>query len=309
LRDARPDMTVSAVEGTAFDQAKPLYRELFWPTLHAVQVLGGSATRQEVLDKTVEIGGYGEAEQAALMPNGASTRLNFYTGWSLTRLKRVGLLDNSRRGVWTLTERGQQVVEADIPKLWDEMLAAYRKHNAERRQRSADRPADEHDIEDDAETNENVWKTVLIGRMKAMEPAAFERLCQRLLREADFEKVVVTGRSGDGGIDGVGLVRLGLLSFQTYFQCKRYSGAVGSSAVRDFRGAMAGRGEKGVVITTGTFTRDAQVEATRDGVPPIDLIDGDALCDLLKEHGVGVRVSTRTVEDVIVDAAFWNEHS
>lgn len=296
VADSRAPITAAKVD-------QPLYRELFWPTLRAVQVLGGSATRQEVLDKTVELGGYSEAEQAALMPNGASTRVNYYTGWSLTRLKRIGLLENSQRGVWAVTERGQQVSEADVPGLWEEVLAAYRQHHAERRQAAGQRPGDEPGVHDETVSDETDWKTLLLARMKVMEPAAFERLCQRLLREADFEKVLVTGRTGDGGIDGVGLVKLGLLSFQTFFQCKRYAGAVGSGAVRDFRGAMAGRGEKGVIITTGTFTRNAQAEATRDGVPPIDLIDGDALCDLLKSYEVGVRVSM--VEAVAIDASFW----
>ena len=127
-----------------------------------------------------------------------------------------------------------------------------------------------------------------------LDPSDFERLAQRLLREEGFINTQVTGRSGDGGIDGQGVYRLSLLSFQVYFQCKRYSGSVGSGAVRDFRGAMAGRGDKGLLITTGTFTTDAKAEATRDGAPPIDLIDGARLCDLLKNHRMGVVVRERT---------------
>ena len=113
----------------------------------------------------------------------------------------------------------------------------------------------------------------LLQSLMAMEPAGFERLAQRLLREADFISVNVTGRSGDGGIDGLGIYRLSLLSFPVFFQCKRYRGSVGSGAVRDFRGAMAGRGDKGLLITTGTFTADAKAESTRDGAPPVDLND------------------------------------
>jgi restriction system protein len=134
-----------------------------------------------------------------------------------------------------------------------------------------------------------------------MRPDAFERLAQRLLREADFDSVNVTGKSGDGGIDGLGVYRLGLMSFPVFFQCKRYQGSVGSGAVRDFRGAMAGRGDKGLLITTGSFTTDAKKEAARDGAPPIDLIDGDRLCQLLKQYELGVRTVTRTVEDVSID--------
>ena len=68
---------------------------------------------------------------------------------------------------------------------------------------------------------------------------------------------------------------------------------------------MAGRGDKGLLITTGTFTADAKKEATRDGAPPIDLIDGDRLCDLLKKYDLGVNTTTRTVEDVTVSTAFF----
>jgi restriction system protein len=141
----------------------------------------------------------------------------------------------------------------------------------------------------------------------SMQPAAFERLTRRLLREADFDSVSVTRQSGDGGIDGLGVYRLGLVSFPVFFQCKRYRGSVGPGAVRDFRGAMAGRGDKGLLITTGSFTADAKKEATRDGAPPIDLIDGDRLCELLKRYELGVRTVTRTVEDVGVDAGFFGD--
>ena len=136
--------------------------------------------------------------------------------------------------------------------------------------------------------------------------ATFERLAQRLLREAGFLTATVTGRSGDGGIDGIGVYRMSLLSFPVFFQCKRYKGSVGAGAVRDFRGAMAGRGDKGLLITTGTFTSDAKVEATRDGAPPIDLIDGDRLCDLLKDYEVGVRIAARQIEDVTIDHSYFD---
>ena len=149
------------------------------------------------------------------------------------------------------------------------------------------------------ETSES-WKDALITRLLQVPADGFERLAQRLLREAGFVNVTVTGRSGDGGIDGVGTYRISLVSFPIYFQCKRYKGVVTPGAVRDFRGAMAGRGEKGLLITTGSFTRDAQAEASRDAAPPVELIDGDRLCDLLREYGLGVDVRQRIEEDVVV---------
>jgi restriction endonuclease Mrr len=143
------------------------------------------------------------------------------------------------------------------------------------------------------------WQDQLLDCLLRMKPAAFERLCQRILKDSGFIKVEITGRSGDGGIDGIGVLRLNLLSFHVLFQCKRWKGSVGASAIRDFRGAMVGRTDKGLVITTGTFTTDARKEATRDGAPAIDLVDGEKLCELLKSLKIGV--STRLVEHVLVE--------
>jgi restriction system protein len=129
---------------------------------------------------------------------------------------------------------------------------------------------------------------------------------QRLLRESGFVEVEVTGRSGDGGIDGKGIARMsGLLSFHVIFQCKRYRGSISPSQIRDFRGAMQGRADKGIFITTGNFTRDARKEATRDGAPPIDLIDGELLCEKLREFALGVK--TKVVEEYEIDKEFFTK--
>lgn len=149
------------------------------------------------------------------------------------------------------------------------------------------------------------WRDELLNALKAMPSDAFERLAQRLLREAGFLNVTVMGKSGDGGIDGVGIFRYGLVSWTVWFQCKRYKGSVGSSDVRDFRGAMSGRGEKGLLITTGNFTAAAKDEANRDGAPSVDLVDGVRLCDLLRDYSFGVESVPRTVYDVRVDSAFF----
>jgi restriction system protein len=87
------------------------------------------------------------------------------------------------------------------------------------------------------------------------------------------------------------------------FQCKRYRNTVSAGTVRDFRGAMAGRADKGLIITMGTFTRDASLEATRDGAPPIDLIDGEQLMDKLKDLKLGI--TTWQVEVVEVNAEWF----
>ena len=223
----------------------------------------------------------------------------------------MGLLTNSSRGVWALTDNGTALLTD--PSATDdqrserilELRARYLTNL--RTARKTRLPQDDGEPDDEQLPTERSWKEQLLEQLMSMAPDAFERLAKRLLREADFDSVNVTGKSGDGGIDGLGVYRLGLVSFPVFFQCKRYRGSVSPSAVRDFRGAIAGRGDKGLLITTGTFTADAKKEATRDGAPPIDLIDGDRLCELLKRYDLGVRTTIRTVEDVGIDAPFFAE--
>jgi len=149
------------------------------------------------------------------------------------------------------------------------------------------------------------WRTKLHHVLiQELSSDAFERLVKRMLRESGFVQVEVTGRTGDGGIDGKGIVRVGgLLSFHVLFQCKKYQGSVSAGAIRDFRGALIGRADKGLFVTTGTFTREAMQEATRDGATPIDLMDGDQLADKLKELRLGIK--TEMVESVYVDAEWF----
>src|SRR5436309_4855044 len=156
-----------------------------------------------------------------------------------------------------------------------------------------------------AELSQEEWKQKLHAILtQQLSPAAFERLVQRLLRESGFTQVEVTGRSGDGGIDGRGIARIhGFMSFHVLFQCKRYKSSVSASEVRDFRRAMVGRADKGLFITTGTFSPAAVKEATRDGAPPIDLLDGDEFADKLKEFGLGVR--TENIEVVRLEEKWF----
>ena len=281
-------------------------------TLDALRALGGSATIQELLSYVIEHEGISEDEQAYLMPNKRDYRLNYYLSWARTYLKRGGAVNNSERGVWALTEIGEPMRSLDNTR------AIYAAVNEEERQRakakrdakkqSTQQTSDGTAVEIDTftdHTEEDGWQDVLLVELLKMPPAAFERLAQRLLREAGFVKVEVRGKSGDGGIDGVGILRVNLVSFQVYFQCKRWGNSVGAKDIRDFRGALQGRADKGLFITTSSFTKQASDEATRDGAIAIDLIDGARLCELLKEYGLGVR--TEKVERVSIDEKWFRE--
>ena len=149
----------------------------------------------------------------------------------------------------------------------------------------------------------NDYRQQVLELMQSLPPAGFEQLCQAILREAGFTEVSVTGRSGDQGIDGYGTLQVNpLVSFRVLFQCKRYRESVSASHVRDFRGAMAGRADKGIIITTGTFTAEARRESSRDGVPPIELIDGDKLVDMLENLELGLLpVKSFRIDDSFFD--------
>ena len=274
----------------------PTFDALMNPLLEALKHLGGSGTVEEINNKVVEIAGITD-EQLEVLHNQKDGRseVEYRIAWTRTYLREYGLLENSSRGVWALTSEGRKtelVDEKEVVRFVREKMRGRKEGYKE----------SEHE-EIDSELG---WQDELMKTLLKMEPSAFERLVQRILRESGFIQVEVTGRSGDGGIDGRGIMRLGgLLSFHVIFQCKRYSGSVGSSHIRDFRGAMVGRADKGLLITTGTFTQDAVREATRDGAPAIDLIDGDQLLLKLKELALGVMTTRVEIENIEVDTNWF----
>jgi len=282
----------------------PNHRQLLNPTLGVLHRLGGSASIDELVQHVVEELNPSDEILRTPHANSSRTELEYRLAWARTHLKNLGLITNSGRGVWSLTPDGQRTPRIDDP---GAAIRRLRGDYRQRREQGKRRPAPKKPVDDGGTPGEDEaapWRDRLLDVLLAMDPAAFERLCQRLLRESGFIEVEVTGRSGDGGIDGNGIIRLaGLISFNVIFQCKRYRGAIGPSVVRDFRGAMVGRADKGLLITTGGFTKDARAEAIRDGAPPIDLISGDLLVDKLKDLKLGVQ--TRLVEAVDIDEGWF----
>jgi len=273
-------------------------------TVEALRSLGGSAKIDELDEKVVEIEGVSEFEQSHLMSGDENRlRLNYYLAWARTYLKRGNALENSSRGVWSLTEVGENLKSIEQTQEIYVQVNQEERDRARLKRKQKKAPETPANAEDEVKLGEpdeaSDWKQSLLATIRMMKPDAFERLSQRLLREAGFIKVEVRGKSGDGGIDGLGVLRMNLVSFQVYFQCKKWTGSVSAKEVRDFRGALQGRADKGLFITTGRFTSQASDEATRDGAIAIDLIDGDRLCELLKENGLGV--STDLVERVKID--------
>ncbi len=273
----------------------------FGPLLDALRGLGGSAKADEAVDRVALDLNIADEVLDETLPSGGS-RFRNQVAWARFYLVREGLIDSSKHGVWSLTEKGSKTSLA--PEQSREMFLKWvRIFQEQRKQKEKTEPMAEQVAEGTGSISKDYREDVL-NTLLALPPAGFERLSQRLLREAGFTQVVVTGQSGDGGIDGYGLLQVNpLVSFKVLFQCKRCAKSVSPSQVRDFRGAMSGRADKGIVITTGTFTAEARREATRDGAPPIELIDGEKLIDMLEQ----LRLGLKPVMTFEVEHAFFNE--
>jgi len=283
----------------------PTYNELLWPTLIAVRELGHTAKLDEIDERVIEAQGFTEDQMSVLHKNGPRSEIEYRLAWARTYLKGMEALVNPARGTWETTSLGKELTEGEIEPRWRDYLAQLAEKRKKKKKAAQEAGADPDLAAEDANEETDDWREELLQVLLNMDPSDFEHLAKRLLRAAGFINATVMGGAGDGGIDGMGVYRLSLVSFPVYFQCKRYKGSVGPEKVRDFRGAMQGRGDKGLLITTGNFTAEAKKEATRDGAPPIDLIDGEHLCDLLKDHRLGVETTIRTIEEVKVRREFF----
>ena len=279
----------------------PEFTRFFPPILKALREMGGSGTTSEVIDRSIELLGLTESEQNSQLSSGSS-RIRNQAQWARLYLARGGILDSSKRGIWRLTEAGNSV-DPDACD-WRAMFKSVQKAFADERKQREESAEPPDDAVDDSVAPATDYIAEVLTILRRLPPSGFEKLCQNLLRESGFQQVTVTGKSGDGGIDGIGILQINaFVSFNVLFQCKRYAGSVSPSQIRDFRGAMVGRADKGLVITTGTFTVEAKREARRDGAPPIELVDGEALVRLFETLEFGL--VPRTTYDV--DVSFFHQ--
>lgn len=262
----------------------------YQPTLQALDMLGGSGSNEEIYKKILAITKLSN-EVIDEMHSFTMTEVEYRLMWARTDLKNYGAVENSKQGVWTLTSKGAKLLKSGKidPK---EIKKSLSKKNGDKGNNS-----------DGEEEQKKDWREQTSEILHNLDPYAFEKLAQRLLRECGFSDVEVTKKSGDGGIDGTGKLRInGIFSFNVAFQCKRYKGQVGAPQIRDFRGSLGTNIEKGVLITTGTFTREAKEEASSEGKRLIDLMDGEELINKLAEYGIGLN----EVKSYEVDEEFFN---
>lgn len=282
----------------------PQFVRYFRPVIDALKELGNSGTPSEVREIIANKFHLTDDQLNEAMASGTPRFLN-QVAWARFYLNKDGYIASSKRGVWSLTEKGlasnltdEQALDV-FQTIQDQFQAAYRSQQEEEAEEVVAPP-------DVGFLPTSDYRTALIEKIRSLPPSSFEKLSQRLLRESGFQQVEVTGRSGDGGIDGKGILQVSpLLSFQVIFQCKRYAGSVTPSQIRDFRGAMMGRADKGIFLTTGTFTAEARKEASRDGVPPIELVDADKLVRMFEELELGLIPKT-TYE---IDNEFFEDFS
>jgi len=271
-----------------------------WPIIIAMRELGGSARNTEIEQKVIEIENFSNEVIAVMHTNLRQTKLQYRLAWARTRLKNIGALESRETTLWVLTDTGWNITESNL-------LAEYKKFrtNEALLRNQAREVLDISSNDEDVVVFGEPWIDEMLDLIKRLSPSGFENLCQRILREHGFENLQLTGGSNDKGIDGRGTWKMGLLSWDVIFQCKRYVEKVSSPDMREFKGTMTGRDEKGIFMTTGTFTKEAVNEAKRDGTRPIDLIDGEALCRLMKEKNLGLKVIAR--EDVTVEKEFFDQ--
>lgn len=285
----------------------PTYTELIVPTYDALRQLGGSGTNNEIYERvSVDLNLSDEVLDEPHLGSLNQSEVEYQLAWARTYLKNYGIIVNSARSVWSITSE----YASELTVSAKEIVAFTVQKNAKKREMAksndksdgkTDKPEDDSDSNDDVEFPDEVkpWRQQLANVLQNMDPYGFERLSQRLLRECGFTQVSVTKKSGDGGIDGTGKLKInGIVSFNVAFQCKRYKGLVSSGDIRDFRGSLTTDIEKGIFITTGSFSKAAKDEATTPGKKQIDLIDGEEFISKLAEYSIGVKeVKTYEIDE------------
>ena len=272
----------------------PGRHDLLIPTLTALSQSGGSATIRELEERVPRISELTEEQLAVVIEKGTKKgrRQVFYNmDWARTYLKKAGVVNNLKRATWSITPEGWAYLRMDPLQAEQQII------NRAQKVIKAERESRRGKTARSGETGSGDWKRTLLDILKDMKLTDFEKLIVKLLREIGFVSLK------DVNLEGVW--KTPVLNIQVYIQCKRYVASVGAGALRKFRIAMAGRGDRGLFITTSTFTVESKEVAARV-MPHIDLIDGEELCNLLKKHRLGVTAEERVVEDISVDVRFFS---
>jgi restriction system protein len=269
----------------------PKFVQYFQPVIEGLRDLGSSAKPREVYAWIAERLSVPKEEIEGTTKGGQSKFEN-KVGWARFYLAKGGLIDTEQRGVWVLTEKGRttNLSHDDAYNLFKTIHDGFQREDGEPETEKTVDEADASAPDEKAYLNQDAIQEELVRILRGTTDKGFEELCARLLRHIGFENLKVTGQTGDHGIDGEGFLLINrFVRIKVMFQCKRYTGTVQVKEIRDFRGAIQGRAERGIFLTTGTFTKSAREEAARENATAIELVDIDRLLELLIEESLGVR--------------------
>ena len=260
------------------------------PLIEALRQLGGSGKPHEISERIAKNLKLPSEVLDATVKDG-TPRFHNQVAWARNYLVKTGYLDSSSRGTWVLTEKGRTTT---LPKE-DSRKAIIAEFQEWNNNKKADVNEEEEIIPVTDQVELRLEKSdadstfSLLEVLKKLTAKGFEEVCGLLLRESGFENVIVSGRSRDGGFDGSGRLAINpFVSLSVTFQCKRYVGTVSRAEVGDFRNSMLGRAEKGIFLTTGTFSSEARKEADRVD-PKIELVDGEKLVEMFEQAALGVK--------------------
>lgn len=295
------------------DRGMPTHQELVLPVLQAVKNLGGTARSREVVDEVISLLPNSDALIEISYPNRPNVSvLRDRTEWGRSTAKLVGGLEQPNRGMYMLTDFGEELLALPESEAITLVKATYKERIRERRLENGQKPGSpsepQNDVENEheepsaeviAETQADKeeysnWEEQLLNRLHRMSPEAFEKFVLYLLRRYGL-KLTHVGATADEGIDGIGTAPLSpVLSSRVAVQIKRYAPngkSIGREVVALFqRDAQTKGAERAILVTLSRFTEPARKAATLT-TPTVDLIDGERLAQLVKDDGEsGVRL-------------------
>lgn len=275
----------------------PKQAEIYIPLLRCLDEMGGKGRPSEIYQRIRKFfPDLNDSDLAEVLSSGGNKWTN-RVQWARNRLIVRGEMSNPERGVWAITEKGQArltkyrgsdqgVAEADESELVPMRLIPL------------------PNLEEVAEEYEEAFKQKALQKLQDLTPQQFERFAGGLLAAYGFSNVKVTGKSGDGGIDGHGKLKVGLAMMNVAFQCKRWQGQVGRPDVDKFRGAIQGEFEQGIFFTPSDFSQPAREASIKKGAVPVVLINGDAIVQLMIDKGLGVKRRPVEIYEDQIDALF-----
>lgn len=258
----------------------PTIDELAWPTLNVLNDLGGTASIKQISRSLAQVLQISRAAREIRHGDGQMSEFGYRAHRARSALKSIdAVVENASNGLWSITDSGRGILDEST------LLGML----------EGGGPKPDYDNKS--------WRDKLLEFLQNMDPQSFQNICNQVLNRSGFRQVQITNRAGNGDILGSGALRVNLVSFHILFQFKRSATPIDDAEIRDFRGAMIGRAEKGLFVTTGKFTDSASQEALRNGAPVIDLINGIEFCDLLRDLELGV--STKLSEVIEVDPEYF----